>query len=110
MCFTNYASTKELGSKKGNLLPLTVKLTASTVFKEIKKYLNDSGYEEVVAREDYLDLFGVKNDFEISINIVSSEGKSFISISCYCEKRRFTTKKTLINVYNELENLFERYR
>ena len=109
MCFIRYASTKELGSKNSKLSPIKVNTTTIVVFKEIHQYLLKNAYEEVSVREDYLDLFGIKNNFEISFNILSSEGKSYVAISVYSEKRRLSTKKVLNNVYEEIENLLERY-
>ena len=89
---------------------IEAKASPHVIFSDIKKYLSEYGYEDIVAREDYFDIFSKLNNFEISFNIVLNEGKSLISISVYSEKRRFNTKSTLNKIYQDIEKLLERYR
>lgn len=110
MCFIRYASTNDITSKKGKMPMIEAKASPHVIFSDIKKYLSEHGYEDIIAREDYFDIFSKLKNFEISFNIVLNEGKSLISISVYSEKRRFNTKSTLNKIYLDIEKLLERYR
>ena len=110
MCFIRYASTNDITSKKGKMPMIEAKASPHIIFSDIKKYLSKHGYEDIIAREDYFDIFSKLKNFEISFNIVLNEGKSLISISVYSEERRFNTKSTLNKIYQDIEKLLERYR
>ena len=109
MFFDTYASTKEPSAKRGRLIPLEINDSPNNVFDSIKRYLEENSYQEVTAKIDYYDLFGIKDGFEASFNIINSNGKSLLQISVYSEIKKGRVKRRLKQIYSEMIDLFERY-
>lgn len=110
MCYSNYAFTKDPGSKKGALPPIRAKASPHLVFTELNNYFKTNNYNEFASREEYYDLFFKIDNFEISLNILPDENKSLICLSVYSEKKSLKTKKTLYRIYELVEKILERYR
>lgn len=109
MLFDSYASTKDPSATKGKLLPLMVSDSPGNIFDSIKKYLEENGYSEITGREEFYDLFGVKEQYEVSFNIAPFQNKSVVQISVYSEKKKGRVKRRLKQIYAEMEARFERY-
>lgn len=109
MLFDTYASTREPGSKKGKLPLIDINDSPNNVFASIKRYLQDDEYTAVVIKEDYYDLFGIKDDFEVSFNVINNNGKSLLQISVYSEIKKGRVKKRLKLIYEEMLERFEKY-
>lgn len=109
MLFDTYVSTSEPSSKKGKLTPIEISDSPNNVFDSIYQYLKDNEYSDIVAKEDYYDLFGVKDYFEVSFNIVNNSGKSLLQISVYSEIKKGKVKRKLKEIYSEMLDRFERY-
>ena len=109
MFFDTYASTSEPSSKKGKLPPIEISNSPSNVFDSIHCYLKENGYTDIVAREEYYDLFGIKDYFEVSFNIVNNNGKSLLQISVYSEIKKGKVKRKLKHIYSEMLDRFEKY-
>ena len=109
MFFDTYASTAEPSSKRGKLPPIEINDTPFNVFDSINRYLDEKQYHDVVAKEDYLDLFGIKDYFEVSFNIVNNSGKSLLQISVYSEIKKGKVKKRLKQIYEEMLDRFDKY-
>ena len=109
MLFDTYASTKDPGAKRGILPPLEISDSPTNVFDTIKRYLEDNQYTNIVAKQDYFDLFGVKDDYEISFNVINNNGKSMLQISVYSEIKKGRVKKRLRIIYEEMVELFDKY-
>ena len=109
MLFDNYASTSEPSSKRGKLPPLEISDSPNNVFDSINQYLKENEYTDVVAKEDYFDLFGIKDYFEVSFNVVNNNGKSLLQISVYSDIRKGRVKRRLKQIYSEMLDRFEKY-
>ena len=109
MFFDTYASTNEPSSKKGKLPPLEISDSPVNVFDSIKKYLTEDGYTDIAAREEYYDLFGIKDYYEVSFNIVNNNGKSLLQMSVYSEIKKGKVKKRLKQIYEEMLDRFDKY-
>ena len=109
MFFDTYASTSEPSSKKGKLPPIEISNSPSNVFDSIHCYLKENGYTKIVDREEYNDLFGIKDYFEVSFNIVNNNGKSLLQISVYSEIKKGKVKRKLKHIYSEMLDRFEKY-
>lgn len=108
MFFDIYASTSELGSKKSKLEPILVKESPINVAKKIAKFLEENGYQNIVTKMDYFDIYGEKDGFEHSFVIAINDGASLIQISIYSTKKKGRVKRRLRNIYQEIEELFDR--
>ena len=109
MFFDTYASTTDPSSLKGKLPPIKVNDSPGNVFDSLMKYLKDEGYENLTCREDYYDLFGIKDEFEVSFVVANSENKSLIQISVYSEKKKGRVKRRLRQIYSEIEERFQKF-
>lgn len=109
MFFDTYASTKEPSAKKGRFPPIEINDSPTNVFESIKRYLSENDYHDIVTKIDYYDLFGIKDDFEISFNVINNNGKALLQISVYSEIKKGRVKKRLKNLYSEMLDRFERY-
>ena len=109
MLFDNYASTREPSSKKGKLLPIEISDSPNNVFDSVCSYLKEEGYTDIVAKEEYYDLFGIKDYFEVSFNVVNNNGKSLLQISVYSDIRKGRVKRRLKQIYSEMLDRFEKY-
>ena len=109
MFFDTYASTSEPSAKKGKLLPIEINDSPNNVFDSISQYLKEDGYTDIVLKEEYYDLFGIKDYYEVSFNIVNNSGKSLLQISVYSEIKKGKVKRRLKQIYSEMLDRFERY-
>ena len=102
MCFSTFVSTSELSATRGKYLPITVKASAYSTFNKLKKFMETHYYTDVVAKDEYYDLFGISNGYEISLLVNTSEGKTYVSITVFSEKKRLTNKSKFKKLYYEL--------
>jgi len=104
--FNEYASTSLPSSTRGKYTPITVTDLQSNVFVKLKKYLEDSHFEDIEVNEAYFDLYGVLNGYEYSFVITRVEGRSIIEINVYKENSHFGLKKKLKAIYHNIKELF----
>ena len=109
MIFSHYYSTSEPSSKKGKYPPIKVNISTYEVFSKVVNYLNENGYGELKANEEYYDIFATRDGYEASILVVSDGGESLIQISIYYEKKFNHVKRLFKEIYNDLEELFSNY-
>ena len=109
MFFDTYASTSEPSSKKGKLPPIEISNSPSNVFDSIHCYLKENGYTDIVAKEEYYDLFGIKDYFEVSFNIVNNKRTRLLKIAVYSEIKKGKVKRKLKQIYSEMLDRFEKY-
>lgn len=100
--FDTYATTCSPSNLKGKLHPLVCVELQSTIFEKIKQYMNENNYLEQEINEEYFDLFGVKDGFEVSFIVSRNEGRTIIEMNVYGENKRGKVKRKLKEIYADI--------
>lgn len=104
--FEKYTSTSD-GTKNKKFPSIKVHKSSITVFSLLKEELKKEGFYEITANEEYLDLFGIKQGFELSIQIAQNGLDCFVNMSVFGENKRGRTRKFFKRYYNKFKQILE---
>lgn len=94
--FENYSQTTE-GT---NYAPFIVHTPVSKCFEILTKWVKENGYEQVEENKDYWEIFGVKDEFEITIRVDKEEQGSLVNISVFGKTGK--TRKRLKEIISQI--------
>ena len=94
--FEKYSQTKE-GT---DYAPFIVGAPIAMCFDLISKWVKENKYEEVEENKDYWEIFGKKDEFEVTIIINQEEHGSLVNISVYGKTGK--TRKKLKEIISSL--------
>lgn len=102
--FETYTSTESRSSRRRKMGPINVDKPSTIIFKRISDKLKDDGFYNITADPEYLDIYGEKNGFEVSIQISANGLSSFIEMSVLGEHKRGRTRRYFKKYYISLRD------
>lgn len=86
--------------------PLTIRRPLIFCFKKVERYIKDKGYESLIVREDYNEIYFKRNECEITLLFLEdSEGKTLLSSHVSSEKINHS-RKELKEIMKEMKGIF----
>lgn len=98
--FENYSHTKE-GT---NYAPFIVHTSQVSCFDLVVKWVKENAFEAVEVNRDYFEVFGKKDNFEVTIEVTSEEQGALVNISVFGQKGK--TRKKLKEIISMLISYF----
>ncbi|OQA77948.1 MAG: hypothetical protein BWY30_00925 [Tenericutes bacterium ADurb.Bin239] len=107
--FEKYSQTSER-TKKTRLHPLKVPLSMGRTFDMIEKYFASLEPLDTIIARDYFDICILDNKgFEISVQLQTEGGNTYINASVFGDDKRGKTRRRLYDLLDELRILFKDY-
>ena len=94
--FEKYSQTKE-GT---DYAPFIVNAPLLRCFEVISKWVKENDYKDIEENKDYWEIYGVKDEFEITITVSQEEKGSLVNISVYGKTGK--TRKKLKEIISQL--------
>ena len=94
--FENYSQTKE-GT---NYAPFIVHTLVPKCFDLVNQWMKENNYTDIQPNKDYWEIFGKKDEFEITITISNEEQGSLVNISVFGKTGK--TRKKLKEIIKSL--------
>ena len=93
--FGNNSVRTNSQQKEDVLRPITLRFGADSSLKRVKDIIPELQPEEFIKKEDYHELYIVKDNIEFTLTFIEDLGKTHLTILAYSEKRTFKLKKNL---------------
>lgn len=102
--FENYSSTS---SRRRSKYPsISVNKPCNVVFREISEFIKKENFFNIKCNEEYYDIYGEKNGYELSVQISVDGLKTNIDMSVFGAKKRGRTRRFLKTYYNLIKSKF----
>lgn len=102
--FEIYTSTDSKYALRRKMGPICVDRPSAFIYNKILEKFKSDGFSNITADPDYLDIYGEKRGFEVSIQIAANGLSSFIEISVLGEHKRGRTRKFFKKYYNSIRD------
>lgn len=101
--FDKFSSTT---TAKSRLKPLVVKMFADDAKNIALQYFKDNNYKNITNNDDYLDLYGERNGYEVSLEFTKNGSSTIVNVSVFGENKIGRTSFALKRIYKDLIDIY----
>ena len=84
--------------------PFIVTISQYQCFDKMKKWVNENGFQELQIRQEFHEIFAIKDKFEYTFTVTSVDENSLVNVSVY--GKRGKTRNLLIETLDALVKYF----
>ena len=84
--------------------PFIVTISQHLCFDKLKTWVKENGFTELQIRQDFSEIFAIKENFEYTFIVTSAEEKALVNVSVYGQRGK--TRKRLIETLDALIKYF----
>ena len=84
--------------------PFIVTISPYQCFDKLKTWVKENGFENLQIRQDFSEIFAVKEEFEYTFTVTAVEEKALVNVSVFGQRGK--TRKRLIETLDALIKYF----
>lgn len=93
------------------IVPIKLRISFRKLYDQLKKYMEERDYINIYEYENYNELFGTKDQFELTFSIkeVDLEGVCILNLSLFDEFKKGSTYKKIKEIIKDVREYFALY-